>query len=318
MIGLAFDGRNPLTALTEQARAAEAGGASALWISSHLFVRDPFSMAALALQATRRPRVVLMAVSPHVVHPVHIAMAAATLDELAPGRVVVCLGSGAPVDVRDAGVEPRRRSRTLREAIEVVRMLLGGEPVKYDGEVFRIAGRRLEAGRHPVPVFVAAAGPQALELAGAVADGVVLSTSSSVEFVRWSLDQVERGARGRALRRAALVYTAVADREADALDRFRRQLAITFRSEHHARNLALAGSRLDQAAVRRAVGSEDWEAARRLVTDEVVRRHTASGTSEQVGERLRAYAAAGLDEIVLAGLYEPDETRRALGACPGD
>jgi 5,10-methylenetetrahydromethanopterin reductase len=314
-IGIAFDGRNPLAALRAQARAAEAGGAAALWVSSHLFVRDPFSMAALALEATRRPRIVLMAVSPYAVHPVHIAMAAATLDELAPGRVIVCLGSGAPVDVADAGIAPRRRARTLREATEVVRLLLAGEPVKYQGEVFTVAGRRLEAGRHAVPVFLAAAGPRTLALAGAVADGVVLSTSSSVEFVRWALGEVERGARGRSLRRAALVYTAVADREAEALDRFRRQLAITFRSEHHARNLALAGTTLDQAAIRDAVAREDWVAAKRLVTDEVVRRHTASGTAAQVRERLARYAEAGLDEIVLAGLYTPDETRRALAAC---
>lgn len=316
-LGVAFDGRNPLGALREQARAAEAAGAGTFWVSSHLFLRDPFSMAAVVLEATRAPRAALMAVSPQVMHPVHIAMAAATLDELAPGRVVLCVGTGAPGDLADAGVEPRRPLRALAETVECVRLLLGGEAVTYKGELVEVRGRRLATGRREIPIYLAASRPRTLELAGAIADGVLLSTGSSVEFVRWSLDHVERGARGRRLARAGLVYAAVADTPAAAHGRFRRQLAITLRGPHHATNLSLAGSRLDQAAVRAALAREDWAAAEALVSDDVVRRHTASGTDAEVRARLDGYRAAGLDEIVLAGLYTPDETRRTLAAARG-
>jgi len=316
-LGVAFDGRNSLPALREQAQAAESAGADAIWVSSHLFLRDPFTMAAAVLDATTRVRVTLMAVSPHVVHPVHIAMGAATLDELAPGRVALCVGTGAPNDLADAGVEPRRPLRALRETVEVVRALLGGEPVTYKGELFRVEGRRLGPGRRDVPIVLAATRPRSLELAGALADGVVLSAASSVEFVRASLEHVARGAGGRGVRRAGLVYASVAEREADALGRFRRQLAITLRAPHHATNVALGGAALDQEAVRRAVAGEDWAAAERLVGDDVVRRHTASGTPAQVRERLAAYRAAGLDEIVLGGLYTATETVRAVAVALG-
>jgi len=298
--------------LLEQARAAEAAGAATLWVSDHLFLREPFATAAAVLGVTTRARAALLAVSPHVVHPVQIAMAAATLDELAPGRVVLCLGTGAPGDLADAGVEPKRRLRAVREAIELTRLLLAGTTVYYDGEIFRVHGRRLQSGSHAVPIFLAASGPQGLELAGAAADGVVISAASSVEFVRWALDHVERGAKGRALTRAGLVYVAPADGEADTLGRFRRQLAITLRSGHHATNVQLAGGALDHDALRRAVLSEDWPRAEAFITDDIVRRHTAAGTPAQVRERLAAYAAAGLDEIVLAGMYDSAETSRTL------
>lgn len=316
-VGVAFDGRNPVPVLREQACAAEAAGASTLWVSSHLFLRDPAASAAVVLTATFRARVALMAMSPQVMHPVHIAMAAATLDELAPGRVLLCIGTGAPDDLADAGVEPRRPLSALGETAEVVRLLLAGESVTYKGELYRIGGRRLATGRRPVPVLLAAARPRSLELAGRIADGVVLSTASSVEFVRWSLEHAARGARGRPFRRVGLVYTSVAAPTADALGRFRRQLAITLRAEHHALNLALGGSTLDQEAVRRALADEDFAAAEALVSDDVVRRHTASGTAAQVRARLDAYRDAGLDEIVLAGLHSPDETARALTAVAG-
>jgi len=117
-----------------------------------------------------------------------------------------------------------------------------------------------------------------LELAGAHlrraegghADAV--SAGASVEFVAWALEQVERGARGRALRRAAQVYVTAASDERVALDRFRRQLAVALRGEHHRRNLELAGSSMDQAAVWQMVSQEDWTRLPALVPDEVVRR----------------------------------------------
>lgn len=298
--------------LLEQARAAEAAGAVTFWASDHLFLREPFAMAAAALGATKRARVALMAVSPHVVHPVQIAMAAATLDELAPGRVILCLGTGAPRDLADAGIEPRHGVRALREALDIVRGLLAGEMVNHAGEVFKVHGRRLASGRRDVPIFLAASGPRTLEVAGATADGVLLSNASSVEFVRWALEHIERGARGRALVRAGLVYASVAEREADAFDRYRRNLAITLRGAHHALNVQLGGGRLDQAALHDAVAREDWPRAEALITDDLVRRHTACGTALRVRARIAAYRAAGLDEIVLGGLSDPLETSRTL------
>lgn len=316
-IGVAFDGRNTIQAAREQAKAAEAAGAASLWISSHLFLRDPFSSAAVILDATKSVRITLMAVSPQVMHPVHMAMAAMTLEELAPGRVTLCIGTGAPGDLADAGVAAKRPLRMLTEAVESVRLLLSGEQAKYAGELIHLRGRRMATPAKEVPIYLAASHPKALELAGRIADGVVLSSSSSVEFVRWSLDHFDRGAQGRKVGRAGLVYAYASDKVPEALGRFRRQLGITLRGEHHATNLALAGSKMDQAAVRNAMAREDWAAFETLVSDDTVRRHTACGTPEELGSRLEAYRAAGLDEIVLAGLYAADETTRSAGIAIG-
>ena len=315
-LGVAFDGRNPLLATVEQARVAENAGAGRVWMSSHLFCRDPFSSAAAILAGTRTARVTLLAVSPHAMHPVHIAMAAATLDEAAPGRLALCLGAGAPGDLAGAGIEPQRRLATLREAVDVTRGLLTGARVQHHGDVFQVDGR-LHGGAHAVPILLAVSGPRALELAGAVADGVILSAGSSIPYVRWALEQVERGARGRAVRRIVQVYVKAADDERSALERFRRQLAITLRGEHHRRNVELAGSSLDRQALRAVVAREDWGALPGVLGDDVVRRHAAVGTAADVRERLAAYRKSGVDEIVLGGLHDPDETREAIRVAAG-
>jgi 5,10-methylenetetrahydromethanopterin reductase len=116
-IGVSFDGRAPIATIADQARLAEAGGATTLWIACHLFLRDPVTTAALALSATTRIKVALMAMSPYSAHPVFAAMAAATLDEMFPGRVILCLGVGAPADLAAAGIASPQPLQTLSEAI---------------------------------------------------------------------------------------------------------------------------------------------------------------------------------------------------------
>src|SRR5579872_4217772 len=200
-VGVSFDGMTALQAVLARARAAEAAGASTLWIASHLFLREPFSVAALILSATSRIRVALMSVSPYMVLPVYAAMAAATLDESFPGRVLLCLGTGAPGALKSSGVEATRPVETLRDALEVVRALLKGKPVKYNGDVFHVNGQVQIPGERNVPIFLAASGPRMLELAGAAADGVVLSAAASVEFVRWAVNHVDRATNGRQVTR---------------------------------------------------------------------------------------------------------------------
>ena len=102
-------------------------------------------------------------------------------------------------------------------------------------------------------LFLRHPGPKMLELAGAPADGVLLSAGTSVEFVSRSLERVHRGAKGRPVRTHGVVYAAVDQDETLAHDRLRRVLAILPRGSHHAPNLELGGSVLDQSALNEAV-----------------------------------------------------------------
>src|ERR1700722_15321026 len=144
--GLSFDGSETPDTLRAAARTADEGGASTVWLASHLFQREPIATAALTLAHTKNISVALMAMSPYSVHPVYATMAAATLDEYFPGRVKLCFGVGAPRDLENAGLTAEHPLGTLREAIAVSRALLSGDSVNHQGERFRVAGRRLAGG----------------------------------------------------------------------------------------------------------------------------------------------------------------------------
>ena len=314
MIDISLEGNESWADTTAMVPVMEANGVETAWLASHLFQREPIARAAGMLAASKSLRVSLMAMSPYTVHPVYAAMAAATLDEMFPGRVMLCLGVGAPRDLEAAGVEAQKPLSTLRDAISVTRALFSGEVVQHDGTAFAVHGRRLASGTCSVPLALAASGPKMLELAGEAADAVLISAGASIPFIESCLATVAEGeARsGRRIRRVGLLYAAVAEDEAKAHASLKRTLAFILRGAHHARNIQLGGSILDQTALGEAFAAKDWSAVERIMGDETVARHAASGRPNQVRARMQCYRDAGLDQLVLSGLKNAGDLEHLL------
>lgn len=313
-LSISSDGSDAPDALRAMTAAADQAGAKNIWIATHLFHREPVACAMAVLSQTQNLGVALMAMSPYVVHPVYATMAAATIDEFFPGRIQLCFGVGAPRDLEAVGLQAEQPLRALRESIEISRSLLAGDAVRYDGQRFKIAGRRLLTGVRRVPLWLAASGPQMLELAGEVADGVVISAGTAPAFIRWCLDHVRRGEEKakREIAKAGLVFCSVDANAETAHNRLRRKLAYLLRGQHHARNLQLAGTQLDQAALAEAFAQERWQEVEALITDDVLANHTASGTPEQAQAAFAAFQAAGLDEIIVYGVEDQAQLSAAL------
>ena len=300
--GVSFDGGLPPDAVSAMAQAADQAGAGTLWVASHLFQREPIVNVAMMLNATNRISAALMAMSPYTMHPVHITMAAAALDEWFPGRVTLCFGVGAPRDLAAVDLTATKPLKTISESIAIARDLLAGKTV---------GGRRLSSGPRHIPIMIAASGPKMLELAGAQADGVVISAATSPAFIAWALSHVAAGEAktGRRIHKAALVSTGLGQ---DARRRLRRGMGFILRGGHHARNLELARTRLDQSALATAYAAEDWPTVEHLIDEHVLDNHTASGTIDQITAALDRYAAVGLDEVVLAGVTDPADMAKII------
>ncbi|CAN5142753.1 hypothetical protein BH10PSE6_BH10PSE6_34140 [soil metagenome] len=307
-LGIAMDGRAPLATIAAQAQAAEDGGASTLWLACHLFLRDPVTTAALALAATKKIRIALMAMSPYSTHPVYIAMAAASLEEMYPGRVILCLGAGAPADLKAAGIESPKPLVTIGEAVKICRQLFAGEMADFEGQAFKVCGRRLANGGRDIPIVIAASRPNMLKLSGRDSDGVLISAATSAPFVKACLDRAAP-APGKSFLRAGIVYTRVGPTES-----IRRPIGFVLRGAHHAENIRLGGASLDQAALAAAYASENWNEVDRLVSDDVVRRHAACGTPAEVKAKLEEYRSIGLDEVIIGGMEDASSIVTALKA----
>ena len=311
--GVSFDGFASFGDALALARRAEAAGAGSLWMAEHLGYRQSLvSCTAFAL-GTERATVVPTAISPYLWSPVSVAMAMATIAEAAPGRAALALGSGNPMFLAEAGAKLERPLTAMREFIACLRRLWSGEAGAFEGEMFRLDGMRMAfLPPEPVPIYVAAMGPRMLRLAGALADGVVLSAGLTVDYAAESLAMVAAGAAGRdpaALRRAAYLYTAVDTDRAAAIERLRPRIAFMMRNDFVAPSVAGSSIAVDRDAVKAAISRRDMAAAAALIPDEAVAAFGVCGTADDCAARIAEYEAAGIDEIVL--LIVGDETGEA-------
>jgi F420-dependent oxidoreductase-like protein len=181
--------------LIECVRAADACGYDSFWMPE-AWETDAFSLLAELAAKTKRIGLATGIVNVFSRSPALIAMSAATLDEISGGRFRLGLGtSGARVIEDLHGIPFRKPITRLNEAIQIIRLLLAGDRVDFDGECFKL--KRFKLGFKPVrseiPIYVAALSPQSLRRFGRIADGW-LPTHWPLERLGDGIKEIHAGA----------------------------------------------------------------------------------------------------------------------------
>ena len=195
----------------QQARLAEECGFTHVWVGdTHMMAGDVYVCLGLIAQQTQRVKLGTgVAVAGTRIAPV-TAHSIATINQLAPGRVILGIGTGNSA-WRAMGLSPRSL-RELREHVRVVRGLLQGREVDYQEGAVRRVIRFFHQDQgfintgDAVPIYIAANAPKAMELAGEIGDGFITSRTNSLEGWRDAWTQVRRGAE-QAGRDPAGLYT---------------------------------------------------------------------------------------------------------------
>ncbi len=189
--------------VAEIAVAAEKHGFRTLWHSNYHQNPDAFVALVPAALATSRIRLGALAVSPYETHPLKIANALLTLNDISKGRAVVAIGGGGSVmgaTGRKMDPKAQRMLRGVREAVEIIQAVGSGKVVmKYDGELYKLA-RPVKSTwtRHLKPkVFTCSTGERMLELAGRIADGTQMSDVTP-EKIGHHMESLRKGLAARA------------------------------------------------------------------------------------------------------------------------
>src|SRR6266516_6807838 len=202
-IALRIPGTAPMPQLITLIQGVEAAGFDGAGIlDSQLLCRDTF--ATMALAATRTSRLTLFpaVTNPFTRHASVLAGAIQTVEELAPGRTKFVIGTGY-TSASTIGRKPATLAQ-MRACISTVKALLAGDAVDFQGTPGRLG---YAAGRD-IPVLMAASGPKAIELAGEIADGVLLLAGYTPGIVDAVLARIEQGVRrgGRRLEDLEIVW----------------------------------------------------------------------------------------------------------------
>lgn len=232
--------------------------------------------------------------------PAVIAVEAATMQVLSQGRFVLGLGaSSEPIATRWRGEPYVRPVTRLREYVEVLRRLLAGERVVYEGQTISVGGFRVELELpSPPPIYVAALGPRTLEIGGALADGVFLAFMTPAR-VKEAAEAVATAAREAGRDPAEIDVggrlLVMIDEPEDAARRYlQRMLAFYLSSEVYRNSFSRQGFDAQIARFqRRWAAGERAEAAAEL-PDELLDVAAIRGGVDEVQARVDEYRSAGL------------------------
>jgi 5,10-methylenetetrahydromethanopterin reductase len=156
--------------------------------------RSSTVVSALLAQATKRLTIGWGIISPFTRHPVQVAMDARVVQEAAgPDRFILGFGT-SKIFLNNARMQTNKTLGPMRDAVAIVRGVLGGEAFSYEGERWSADVPRLESGaetpRGAPPVYVAATAPKMQALAGEIADGCLTPSITTPAFVRYTRDNV--------------------------------------------------------------------------------------------------------------------------------
>jgi 5,10-methylenetetrahydromethanopterin reductase len=292
--GIALMGADVPAHVTEWAREAERTGLGSAWIIEDYFHPGAYALAAAAAAATQRLTIGLGVVNPYTRHPALLAMETAALAGIAPGRVVLGLGSSNRRWIEaQMGIPFKAPLGGLRESVEIVRRLLAGERVTFRGEVFTLDDVRLESPPpFSVPVLLGVKGPKALQLAGLVADGVHCAVLASPEHVR----RVRRTAGSGRPDFVVVAYVIVAvSADGRRARELVRPLIARYLGVLHGQSILLDAGLTPERTRPFHEALSGGASAAHLVDDALVDTLAVAGTPEHCRRQLARWAAAGLD-----------------------
>lgn len=306
----------PLAEFPAIAREAEARGYRTAWVGE-ASGSEAIVLSTLIATHTQRLQIANGVIPVQTRTPIVYGQAAATLAHLAPGRFALGLGLSSEIIVGQWHGLPFAPSvQQMREAVQIIRMAAAGERVNFEGKFYRLKNFRLAipAPSPPPRIYLAALGPRMCELAGEVADGVLLNWIPPAA-VPASMRHVEAGAK-RANRSladvdvAVYVRTCVTDERAPVREALARDITGYAIVSAYARFFEECGFAEEVLAVNTAWKAGDRAGAVKEISERVLDGLGAVGTAAACRAQIEAFARTGATPVVLP-FAPPGPTARA-------
>jgi len=303
--------------MVRYSQVAEDHGFDSVWIAESRLARDAVVPVTAIATDTKRIKVGAGVINTWTRNAALIAQTWATLDELSAGRAILGLGAWWDPLAKKVGIDRTKPLLCMKEYVQVIKRLFNAEEVTFQGEFVKMDGVKLDtlhgtgAGPRVVPIYIGGTGFQMLELAGEIADGVLLNYLVSPEYDRKAWESIRRGAQkaGRdpdKIDSPQLIACSMDDDSDKAVKLAKSHVTMTLGQQPHIMRASGVAEDLI-AAVQKEMGG--WparpggiEKATKLVPDDIVRMLTASGTPDECRAKIKEYIAAGCKSPLLLPL----------------
>jgi 5,10-methylenetetrahydromethanopterin reductase len=287
-------------------RYAEEKGFEAVWQAESRLVRDAIVPMAAYAAVTEKIKVGSGVINNWTRNIGLLASTLLTLDDLAPNRIICGIGAWWDPLAKNVGIDRTKPMKAMEETIYVLRKLLNMERVTFAGEFHKVNGIELDVvhgRREPrnVPIYMGATGGKMIEMAGRIADGIVMNYCVPVEYNDVAIEQLEKGLKesGRTLEefdRPQLVVCSVDEDHDKAIDTTRELLTQYLAQQPHiaqASGVSKDVVESIQAILGWPATHEQIQAAKHLVPEDLIHRITASGTPDEARAKVQEYIDHG-------------------------
>jgi len=305
-----------------QARAAQACGYEEIWLAE-VGGGDAYAIAGALAVSVPGMRLGTAVVPAQTRTPMIHAMAALSLNQLTEGNFILGIGLSSPNIVRDWGGQPYDQPLTrLREHIVVLRKMLNGEKVDYEGKTLRSKRFRLGGTTvGEVPIYLGALNEHALHMTGELCDGVILNMVPERSLPQ-ILGAVRSGAESAGRDPAQIevvtrLHVVLTDDPAMGRGLVRNVFGAYAATPGYNRCFEWIGFKEEARQIRQRFAKGDRSGVAEAVTDDLCEAMAVIGNAETVRKRVRAYAEQGIDVCVINPIADPTSARRVIETFAG-
>src|SRR2546428_788931 len=317
-VGLGLAARGDVKNVADWARRAEDLGLDSVWVHDSYFERDPITYLTAIGQVTRHIGLGAGALNPYTRHPVVLAMTMSALDDLAPRRCTLAIGSGLPLRLSQMAIPYDDTVARVSESIDQIRTLWRGEPLKLNANVPPL--QPMFQRQHRIPIYIAAYRTAFLDLCAEKADGYLGRPAESLPaYAKMRAHILGRAAaRGRSsgdIDFRGYLLCLFDDSRREALNRAKREPFVIYMISVLS-DISLKRAGFDpqlRTQIAAAWRAEDYHRAGELIPDELLDAFILCGTVDEVAARANAYHdEAGMDVPLLQPILQEEAQVNAV------
>jgi len=313
LYGIEFVPSDPVLKIAHYTKLAEENGFDNVWITDHYNNRDVYTTLAVLALNTNRIKLGTGVTNPYTRNNAITASSIGAINELSGGRAILGIGPGDKATFDAMGIEWTKPLKMARESIETIQAFFSGKKVSYAGDCVSINGAKLAFKTGNIPIYLGAQGPKMLELAGEVADGVLINASHPKDF-EFAVKQIKAGAAkaGRAPKEVDVcAYSCFSvDKKAEkAVNEAKIVVAFIVAGspdsvlERHGIPIEAKGG------IGAAIAKGDFGGLMGLVTSDMTDVFSICGTPEDCADKVEKLKKIGVTQVVAGSPIGPDKEK---------
>ena len=326
-LGVNWEGKPDFKRLIERAKAADSAGVHSIWVAE-AWGRDAFTTLTLLAEHTKRLSLATGIVNTYSRSPGALAQHFASLDELSGGRMILGLGTSGPQVIEHFHGVPFNPPLTrMREYVDIINLLIAGQPLNYDGKLFKLKRGftlRFEPPRKHIPIHIASLNQKSVEFTAQKADGwlpVMIPLGrlkESIADFRALAESAGRDPKSIVVKSPSTIHVTRNPERARAVQAGALSFYAARMGTFYAEQMTRFGFGDDVRRIREAWASGGSKAGTEAVSRRLIDEMSYVGDVAGARERMAAEAEAGADlhrvEVDAADLAEYERTLSALAA----